>query len=332
MNLIYLICKSHIFETRLLPMELIKGFMKLDRLEEFVKEISQTGYAPRLKDAKNIWDIERALAGELMDRFQKLLKIAPEGVVGSFLTNYLRKYELQNVVWIVRMKSRNVSEKEIERLFFPVEGMGFLDPKPLISAKTLEEVLLLLSKSGYPGIEAFVEADIPLIEAMLKKIHYRRLLKHASRLILKDRREIMDLIVPEIDLENLKLALTAIARKYKEEDVGDLFIKSSSGIHPSRFLALIREGDPQKSVKLFPEYGPFLEAILSGDEWRAELERLRIVKRKLWAKRIEKYVSFFYVMKYIVDAEIEYRNLRSIAIAIYHRMPVEAREELLISE
>lgn len=329
MDLTYLICRAHGFETKLLTAEHIRELMAVNSLKELVERLSQTGYGPKLRDAKNIWDLERIFAEELMDKFHRLLGISPEGVLRDFLKTYFRRYEVQNLIWLIRMKWRKASEEEVKSILLPTERIGDVKFEPLIKLESLEELFELLENQGYQGIAAFGE-DISLIECALRKIHYQRLMERLSRIILADRRDIRSLLIPEIDLSNLKLCIITLLHNYDEDTVRKLLIKNPGGISLRELLASVKMGDIRKFIESFPNYRAFLETVLSGEEWKIDVEQLRVVRKALYLKRVERYISFLYVMKYIIDVETEYRNLRSIALSIYHNLPVEAREELVI--
>ena len=80
----------------------------------------------------------------------------------------------------------------------------------------------------------------------------------------------------------------------------------------------------------FPAYRSFLERAAAGEEWAMELEKLKAMKRFVDSRKIPKFISFFYVLKYVLDLEIEYRNLRAAAASIYHDLPMELRRRMLI--
>jgi len=330
LNLTYLICRCHGFETKLLPANFIRELAMVNHLRDLLERLSQTSYGPRLKDVRNVWDIERVFAEELMDRFYRLLRIAPEGAIYDFLKTYFRKYEIQNLIWIIRMKRRKAPEDEIRRLLLPTEKIGEIKFEPLIKAENLGELLTLLGRKEYREAVKYGEENILLIESILKKIYYQQLIKCLSKIPTADRSDIRDIITLDIDLSNLKLCILALSYNYDKPTVRRLLIRNPRGIPLWKFIVALRDRSPQRFIEHFPKYRGFLEAVLSGEEWRADVEYLRTVRRRLQLKKIEKYISFLYVVKYVIDLETEYRNLRSIALSIHHNLPLDARRRLLI--
>ncbi|MCC6024010.1 MAG: hypothetical protein LM600_04850, partial [Thaumarchaeota archaeon] len=84
-------------------------------------------------------------------------------------------------------------------------------------------------------------------------------------------------------------------------------------------------------MERFKMFRSFLEKAISGDVWLMEIEALRILKRYLDSEKISKFINFFYILRYILELEIEYRNLRAIAVMIHHNLPQESRRILLIT-
>ncbi len=330
MNLTYLICRCHGFETKLLSADFIRELAMVNHLRDLIERLSQTSYGPRLKEIRNVWDLERVFAEELMDRFYRLLRIAPEGAIHDFLKAYFRKYEIQNLIWVIRMKRRKAPEEEIKRILLPTEKIGEIRFEPLIKAENLGELLTLLGHREYREVMRIEEENILLIESILRKIYYQRLLKNLSKIPVGDKMDVRDLVTLEIDLSNFKLCILALSYNYDKTMLRRLLIRNPGGIPLWKFLISFKETSPQKFIEHFPKYRTFLEAVLSGEEWRADVEYLRTVRRRLQLKKIEKYISFLYVIKYVIDLETEYRNLRSIALSIHHNLPLDARRRLLI--
>jgi len=135
----------------------------------------------------------------------------------------------------------------------------------------------------------------------------------------------------EIDLHNLKTCLLTMDEIIRLNDAKKLIVRNPAGIPRRRLLSLMRRGAKDLLLELFHNYRGYLEKFISGELWLAEIEKYKILKRYADALRISKFINFFYVMKYLLDLEIEYRNLRSIAISIYHELPVDARTRLLIT-
>ena len=145
-----------------------------------------------------------------------------------------------------------------------------------------------------------------------------------------DKEEIIDLIGVEIDLQNLRTCILSLLRGYSSDFVESFLLESPHGISRKFLLRLFKERNPHIFIEHFLKYESFLRPAITGEDWGMESELLRILKKKIDSKRIPKYISFFYVIRYVSELEIEYRNLRSLALAVYHGIPAERRKRLLV--
>jgi len=321
----YLVCKCHAYESRLLPRRLILELASLSRLEEFVETLT-TIYGQRFSEVKSLWDVETALTEIFIDRLSTLLEISPENVK-EFLIQYYRRFEVQNLIKIMRMKLAHESAERIKELIIPSERLGGMDLDPFMRARDLNEFMTLLSETMYRKI-CEMEVENPLIlESMLRWIYYRGVFEEISKIPRDDRRDAIEMLGMELDLYNIRVCMLPMLYGYDRRLAEDLLIDNPAG-KPKRLLMELRS--VKELLEEFPRYRSFIEALMRREEWRAEIEYFRILKSEVDKKRILKYISFFYVLKYILDCEIEYRNLRSIAISIHHNLPVDVRRDLLI--
>ena len=322
----YLICKCHVYESRLLPKRLILELASVSKLEDFVGILSATIYGQRISEAKNVWDVEAALTEIFIDRLSTLLKISPENVK-EFLIQYYRRFEVQNMVRIMRMKLAHEPIESIEELIIPSERLGGIDLDPFMRARDFNEFMSLLAGTAYRKISEMKIKNPLILESMFRWIYYRGVFDKVSRIPGDDRSDVMEILGIELDLHNLRVWMLPILYKYDRKLAESLLIDNPAGKSKRRLMEL-------KSVveflEEFPRYRGFIEALIRQEEWMAEIEYFKILKDEVDKRRISKYVNFFYVLKYILDCEIEYRNLRSIAISIYHNLPIDVRRSLLI--
>ena len=329
MSLTYLICRTHGYASKLLRKDLIRELATCRSLQQLAERLSDTEYGPRLKTAQTILDFEKALAEVFVGRLSALLELAPSKVK-DFIKSYLRRYEIQNLVWIARMKLGGASEDEIRRMLIPVKGVSKLDIELLIKAKNLSELIKAIKKSGAYLLPKEVENVIDF-EAELWRSYYAQIFKKLSRVPVSDRQDVKNLLGLELDLVNLKICMLSVVGKLDRRLVKKLLIDNPAGASRSKLIRLLSEGDEKIFLEHFPRYRSFLMSAASGDDWLPEVEKFRIVRRFAESRKVSKFVNFFYVLKYIMDSEAEYRDLRSIAIAVHHGIPPESRLRLLVS-
>ena len=322
----YLICRCHAYESKLLPRRLILELASVSKLEEFVEILSTTAYGRSLSEVKSFWNVEAALTEVFIDRLSTLLKISPENVK-EFLIQYYRRFEVQNMVRIMRMKLAHEPIESIEELIIPSERLGGIDLDPFMRARDFNEFMSLLAGTAYRKISEMKIKNPLILESMFRWIYYRGVFDKVSRIPGDDRSDVMEILGIELDLHNLRVWMLPILYKYDRKLAESLLIDNPAGKSKRRLMEL-------KSVveflEEFPRYRGFIEALIRQEEWMAEIEYFKILKDEVDKRRISKYVNFFYVLKYILDCEIEYRNLRSIAISIYHNLPIDVRRSLLI--
>ncbi len=321
----YLICKCHAYESRLLPRRLILELASLSRLEEFIETLT-TIYGQRFSKAKSLWDVETALTEIFIDRLLTLLKISPENIK-EFLIQYYRRFEVQNLIRIMRMKIARESAETVKELIIPSERLGGMNLDPFMRARDLNEFISLLSETIYRKI-CEMEVENPLIlESTFMWIYYRGVFEKISKIPRDDRRDAMEVLGMELDLHNIRVCMLPMLYDYDRKLAENLLIDNPAG-KSKKLLTELR--GVEELLEEFPRYRSFIEALMRREGWRAEIEYFRILKSEVDKKRISKYISFFYVLKYILDCEVEYRNLRSIAISIHHNLPVDVRRGLLI--
>ncbi|RLF12653.1 MAG: hypothetical protein DRJ69_00745 [Thermoprotei archaeon] len=329
MSLTYLICRIHGYVPKFLTREMLLDLASARTLREFVEKLSRTDYGQKLEGTRTLREIENSLTEVFVNKLRAVLKVASERTQ-TFLKAYLRRYEVQNLILVLRMKAGKASKEEIERLLIPVGELGELKLEPILEAKSLEQALEIIRRSKRYLLPKKVE-NILVLEISLWKDYYIALLKNISKAPLQDRKDMKKFIGLEIDFHNLKTCLLTMDEAIKLSDAEKLLIRNPVGISHRRLLSLVKERAKDLLLELSHNYRGYLEKFVSGELWLAEIERYKILKNYMDALRIPKFINFFYVMKYLLDLEIEYRNLRSIAISIYHELPVDARTRLLIT-
>ena len=322
----YLICKCHVYESKLLPKRLILELASVSKLEDFVGILSATIYGQRISEAKNVWDVEATLTEIFIDRLSTLLKISPENVK-EFLIQYYRRFEVQNMVRIMRMKLAHEPIEPIEELIIPSEKLGGMDLDPFMKARDLNEFMSLLAGTTYKKISEMKIENPLILESMFRWIYYRGVFDKVSRIPRDDRSDVMEILGIELDLHNLRVWMLPILYGYDRKLAESLLIDNPAG-KSKRLLMELRS--VKEFLEEFPRYRGFIEALIRREGWRAEIEYFKILKDEVDKRRISKYVNFFYVLKYILDCEVEYRNLRSIAISIHYNLPMDVRRSLLI--
>jgi len=330
MSLIYLICRAHGYASRLLKRELILELASLQSLQQFVEHLAATEYGEKLKTVKTLIELENTIAEVFLDRLRSLLKIAEESGGADFLKTYLEKYDVQNIVWLLRMKLGKASKEEISSLLIPFREISKIDIEEILEAEDLAQALEVIRRSKAYKLPETVGSLLEL-EAELWKSYYMRVFKKISSIPIRDRVEVKRLLGLEVELINLRTCILSAVKRLDRGTAEKMFIENPAGTSRRKLRHFLESYDEKFYLEHFPAYRSYLEKIISGKEPFAEIERLRILKKFAEKQRIPKFISFFYVIKYILDLEAEYRDLRAILISIYHGIPNDVRLQLLIN-
>lgn len=330
MSLTYLICRAHGYASRLLGRELILELASTQSLQQLVERLAATEYGEKLKTARTLMEMENAITEVLLNRLRSLLKVAGESRGVDFLKSYLRRYEVQNIIWALRMRLGKASKEEASKLLIPVEEISDVKIEDILEAEDLTQALEIIKRSKAYRLPKTINSLLEL-EAELWKNYYSRVFERASRIPAGDRVEIRKLLGLEVELINLRTCILSAIKRLDRSIAERMLIENPAGTSRRKLRHFLESYDEKFYLEHFPAYRSYLEKLISGEEPFAEIERLRILKRFADKRRIPRFISFFYVIKYLLDLEAEYRDLRAILISIHHNIPNDIRLRLLIN-
>jgi len=330
MSLTYLVCRAHGYASRLLRREFILEIASTQSLQQLVERLAATEYGEKLKTAKTLMEMEDAITEVFLNRLRSLLKVAGESGGADFLKSYLRKYEVQNIIWILRMRLGKVSKEEVSKFLIPIEEIGEIKIEDILEAEDLTQALEIIKRSEVYKLPGTVNSLLEL-EAELWKNYYLTIFEKTSRIPIGDRIKIRKLLGLEVELINLRTCILSAIKRLDRDMAERMLIENPAGTSRTKLRYILKSYDEKYYLKHFPVYRSYFEKLISNEEPFAEIERLRILKRFADKQRIPGFISFFYVIKYLLDLEAEYRDLRAILISIYHNIPIDVRLRLLIN-
>jgi vacuolar-type H+-ATPase subunit C/Vma6 len=327
-SLTYLICRVHGYETRLIKPDRMLELASLGSLEDLVRVLDEADYGRYLSGAKTLGEVERGLAEAFISKLKPLLELASGGM-RKLLEAYLGKYEVLNLTWSLRMRAGGAPREMVELILLPTWRLGGIDLKPILEAENIEVLKKTIQQSGAYEISEDV-GDLLQLEAELWRSHHQRVFKLVSMTRISDSGEVRRFLGIELELSNLRTCMLALLRNWDPGRIRGLLADNPAGTSSNLLQELVEKRDPRIFMERFKMFRSFLEKAASGDVWLMEIEALKIVKRYVDSERISKFISFFYILRYILELEIEYRNLRAIAVATHHNLPHESRRMLLI--
>jgi V/A-type H+-transporting ATPase subunit C len=150
---IYVCTRLRVRRSSLVPREDLLRMLNMD-LPEMIRFIGETGYKREIGELATVCAgtdldlLEMALSWNMAKEFQKILEIIPEGLYG-FTSAYLRRWDIQNVINILRGKNQGMKSGKIKEVLIPAGDLDreFLDR--LLAEDTVEKVVPALSGTRF---------------------------------------------------------------------------------------------------------------------------------------------------------------------------------------
>lgn len=208
---IYVCTRMRVRKAKLLPREEYVRMLNMG-LSEITRLIEETQYKKEIDELAPSFHgidlIELALSWNLAKEYQSIQKITP-GSLKDLTRAYLRKWDIQNVLTILRGKLHGEKPGKIREVLIPAGELDKQILDKLIEEQTPERIIEGLKGKGvYPllsrSFEAGVKEDfLPRVENALYKQFYADLISMAQSGI-KGGRQFMDYITLDIDITNIR--------------------------------------------------------------------------------------------------------------------------------
>jgi V/A-type H+-transporting ATPase subunit C len=325
----YLVARTKVMKRKLIPKDEYRKLLNMEFNEivryleetEYKKEIDEFGYrysGPKLMDY--------ALSLNLSRTYQKIIRIS-FGLAKDLISSYLKKWELMNIISIIRGKAANIPQDEIEEAIVPVEK-DFEYYKSLI-AKDVDEIVNTYRGTPYFETLSKMGAMPPSqLEDDLFKIYYLELTKlKPAELSLK---LFVDFVKMEVDLRNLKTILRLKVEGATPDEIIARLIPNGFELtlDECRKLATMSWGELVKALEGYW----FWKDIEKIEE---ELSTTEVLFDKAWIEAITKRatsypLSILPVMHYMVLKKVEVDNLRILGWGKWYNMPNDEIERQMV--
>lgn len=262
------------------------------------------------KEYRGIELIERSLNRNLANTYNKLLKMGGEEAATYAFAVFMR-WDVHNIISILRGKFAKVSDKEIEKILIPIGEIPFSFIQSLVKFLDYQDVIKRLKK-----LEQFSFMDetkeIADIESELYKTYYNKVLEQFK----KDKNSLfLDFVRMEIDIVNLKNIMRmrrygfTVDEEQKNVLDGGLYFNTDTLKH------LLRSSDDEllKAIKKTP-YGGIIESHrIENTLFNLEesLDKFLMIYAKKQFKG--EHLSIIPVLHYIYIKKIEVDNIRKIS-------------------
>ncbi|MDO8840692.1 V-type ATPase subunit, partial [Methanocalculus sp.] len=208
---VYVCTRMRVRKSKLLPREeyLRMLNMSLPQITRLIEEMEYKREIDELAASFSGIDlVEEALSWNLAKEFQNILAITP-GILKQFTKSYLRRWDIQNVLTIIRGKKQGMTAGKIKEVVVPAGSLDvqFLDR--MIAEESIERsVEMLKSHSLYSVIEREYQAaaekgSFGRLENEMYRQFYADLIAEA-RSGLKGGNQFLISIQLDIDIKNIK--------------------------------------------------------------------------------------------------------------------------------
>ncbi|KQC04453.1 MAG: ATP synthase subunit C [Methanoculleus sp. SDB] len=338
----YVCTRMRVRKAKLLPREDYLRMLNMS-LPEITRFIEETEYKAEIDELSPSFSgidlVEVALSWNLAKEYQKILEITP-GALHQFMQSYLRRWDIQNFLTILRGKQQGVSAGRIKEVLIPAGKLNraFLDR--LLAEDSVERIAdAMKGKRLYPVLErelpgALETGSFAQLENELYKGFYNELLIDAKSGV-KGGFAFLAYIRLEIDFMNVQ-NLFRLRSGTVEGDIRTLMIPGGSFSidELQRIAAIENAGDfidaVQKKGGLQSVTG-LLEDIRNHrpiHEIEIELTRIMLAEMERLSKRYP--FSICPVLVYLEKKKYEVQNLRSLARGKEAHLPTERIQSYLV--
>jgi len=284
----YLNARIKALYSFLLPAPELESLSAAATRADLVNILRDSPYRSCLDDSQAASDprrLEKELCLYDIRLHQKIISLSG-GAVREMVFTLLGRYDLQNFKGLLRLWFQpQVREGEVvylirEKICYPLEI------EPVLAARSLEELIGLLSPTPYPvplsgaAAEFRQKKTVFPLEAALDQDYYRRLRRAVERLSSPDRKVASRLIGVGIDIENIQWLIRG--RRYYGLQAGELLrhlIPNGYRLRADLFRGmLLREGKEDDFSRLGLRPYESLRPLLSS---RLEPESLSLLEEGL---------------------------------------------------
>jgi ATP synthase A1, C subunit len=339
---IYVCTRMRVRKAKLIPREEYQRMLNMS-LPEITRIIEETSYKQEIDELgttfKGIDLLEVALSWNLAKEYQRIIAITP-GTLKQFTRAYLRYWDIQNVLTILRGKMQGVKSGKIKEVLVPAGSLDKVVLDRLLNEDGPDRVIdALKGKRFYPVLAreypaAKESGSFARMENELYKQFYAELIAETSggdaggRLFLA-------FIRLDIDVKNI-LTLFRLRADNLGEDAKEMYIPG--GTITAADFALVhtvkeyREFVDQLKSKVHT--APVVE-LLKGIETERPVHEVASLLVRVQMEQMEKLskrnpFSIYPILVYLEKKKYEVANLRALARGKESKLPSEIIGKYLV--
>jgi V/A-type H+-transporting ATPase subunit C len=305
-------------------------------LPEITRVIEETAYKQEIDELganfKGIDLIEVALSWNLAKEYRKILEITP-GTLRQFTSSYLRRWDIQNVLNILRGKMQGAKAGKIKEILIPAGSLDRVTLDRLVAEDTIDRIpemlkghrMYLVLAANIGGAKE--TGSFSRMENELYRQFYADMIAEAESGI-KGGLLFLSFIRFDIDIRNIKTLFRLRADTF-EEDPSEMFI-AGGVLDLDNFVRL-------NSIKDLVEFVNALKMIvrektllvfldeLKGDKKVHDVEMRLTTVQLDQMERMSKIHPFSIhpILAYLEKKKYEVFNLRALARGKESRLPPE---------
>jgi V/A-type H+/Na+-transporting ATPase subunit C len=339
---IYVCTRMRVRKAKLLPREEYMRMLNMS-IAEITRVIEETEYKQEIDELgttfKGIDLLEVALSWNLAKEYQKIQQITP-GTLKGFTHAYLRRWDIQNVLTILRGRVQGEKSGRIKEILIPAGSLDKVVLDRLLAEDSNDRIVELLKDHRmyavlareYPAAKE--TGSFSHMENELYKQFYAEILGDAKAGI-KGGDSFLSYIQLEIDIKNVK-TLFRLRVDTQAEDVREMHVPGGT-LSPGDFSSL-------HAIRDLNEFIDQLKANVRSDTLHALLDELKGQKAlhdveirltRVQLEQMEKMskrnpFSIHPILVYLEKKKYEVFNLRALARGKESKLPSEKIAEYLV--
>ena len=339
---IYVSTRLRVRKAKLLhPEEYLRMLnMSLPEITRYIGELEYKTEIDELSPSFSGVDLlEVALSWNLAKEYQNVLALAP-GTMAAFTAAYLRRWDIANVLTIIRGRIQGFRPGKIKEILIPAGSLDRVALDRLLSEESPERIVEGLRGTNlYPVAvrelpEALESGSFARLENELYKQYYAELIK-VARSGIKGGNEFLQYIQLEIDITNMQNLWRLRAGGAVEEIRDFMIVGGRIPVGELDRLATIDSVDEiVDSLKKRANIAPLQDAIEElrcGCSVRQVESRLTRFKLEMMDRMSRRYpFSISPVLVYLERKRYEVFNLRAIARGKAANIAPERIQEYLV--
>ncbi|MDO5843758.1 MAG: V-type ATP synthase subunit C [Methanocorpusculum sp.] len=232
---IYVSTRMRVRKAKLIPREEYIRMLNMG-LPEFTRLIEEMEYKREIDELAASFSgvdlIENAMSWNLAKEYQRVIDLAP-GEMKGFTRDYLHKWDIQNVLTILRGKHLGLSDGKIRAVLVPAGALDAQALDKMISESSVDRIVETLPIKRMAEIisehlpQATETKSFGNIENELYKYYYATLIK-AARSGMKGGEPFLKYVIFEIDVKNITNLFRLRAQANTEFSTMSVWIEGGS--------------------------------------------------------------------------------------------------------